>query len=101
MHEIKNLRTDPVMSLQHLTLGRKHLASVIGLVRISLLFTSHHSGRARAHSWRSTAMAKIKTGTDFASLYFSRKCTEWREANLLGQSSINHAERYCSFEQDK
>jgi len=46
-------------------------------------------------------MTKIKTQSDFANLYFSRECTEWRQSKLGGQTSINHAERYCSFEQEE
>jgi hypothetical protein len=46
-------------------------------------------------------MAKIKTQTDFATLYFSPECAEWRQSKLGGQTSINHAERYCFFEQEE
>lgn len=46
-------------------------------------------------------MTKIQTGSDFASLYFSRECVAWRQSNLIGQTSINHAERFCLFEEDE
>ena len=46
-------------------------------------------------------MAKIQTCSDFAGLYFSGECRDWRRSNLVGQTSINHAERYCSFEEDE
>jgi hypothetical protein len=46
-------------------------------------------------------MARIKTNSDFAPLFFSNECREWRQSNLVGQTSINHAERHCSFEQEE
>jgi hypothetical protein len=46
-------------------------------------------------------MTKIETCPDFAGLYFSRECVDWRKSNLVGQTSINHAERFCSFEDDQ
>ena len=46
-------------------------------------------------------MAQIKTQTDFATLYFSPECTEWRQSKLGGHTSINHAERNCFFEREE
>ena len=46
-------------------------------------------------------MTKIGTCTDFAPLYFSRECVDWRKSNLSGGTSINFAERFCSFEKDE
>jgi len=46
-------------------------------------------------------MAKIKTNSDFAPLFFSLECREWRLSSMIGPASINHAERYCSFEREE
>jgi hypothetical protein len=46
-------------------------------------------------------MTKIETGSDFAGLYFSDECMAWRNSNMVGQASVNHAEHYCAFEKDE
>src|SRR4051812_33218038 len=76
---------------------------ISGLVRIPCFRPDYHSDlRLRAPlQARSSKMARIKTNTDFAMLYFSPECTDWRRANLGGQTSINHAERHCSFDREE